>query len=199
MFTGLIRELGRLSHRADLGFGMKVSIQLPLLSQDANLGDSIAINGVCLTVVAKNQELLDFEVSPETLGKTNLGLLANGEWVNGEPSLRAGDPLGGHFVQGHVEGMGALKERKLDGGWEVFVFQNPEKLAPYLAPKGSIAVDGVSLTVVEAGRDWFSVALIPHTLKNTNLGGMKVGTQVNLETDMLARYLDRIVAYRNFQ
>lgn len=199
MFTGLIRELGRLSHRADLGFGMKLSVQLPLLSQDANLGDSIAINGVCLTVVAKNQELLDFEVSPETLGKTNLGLLANGEWVNGEPSLRAGDPLGGHFVQGHVEGMGALKERKLDGGWEVFVFQNPEKLAPYLAPKGSIAVDGVSLTVVEAGRDWFSVALIPHTLKNTNLGGMKAGTQVNLETDMLARYLDRIVAYRKFQ
>jgi len=199
MFTGLIREHGRLSHRADLGFGMKLSVQFPLLSQDANLGDSIAINGVCLTVVAKNQELLDFEVSPETLGKTNLGLLANGEWVNGEPSLLAGDPLGGHFVQGHVEGMGALKERKLDGGWEVFVFQNPEKLAPYLAPKGSIAVDGVSLTVVEAGRDWFSVALIPHTLKNTNLGGMKVGTQVNLETDMLARYLDRIVAYRNFQ
>jgi riboflavin synthase len=194
MFTGLIQELGELARVAPHGAGKSLWIELPVLSRSANLGDSIAINGTCLTVVEIEGPTVRFDLSPETLAMTTLSQLSLKAMVNVEPSLRAGDPLGGHFVQGHVDGVGELLERMPQDSFETFRFSVPPGLAKFVAGKGSIAVDGISLTVVEACEDSFTVALIPHTLQSTNLGRMRVGTQVNLETDMLARYLARIVA-----
>jgi len=194
MFTGLIQELGELARVAPRGAGKSLWIELPVLSRSAKLGDSIAINGTCLTVVEIEGPTVRFDLSPETLAMTTLSQLSLKAMVNVEPSLRAGDPLGGHFVQGHVDGVGELLERMPQDGFETFRFSVPPGLAKFVAGKGSIAVDGISLTVVEACEDSFTVALIPHTLQCTNLGRMRVGTPVNLETDMLARYLARIVA-----
>ena len=179
---------------APLGQGISLTLQLPQISTTAGIGDSIAINGVCLTVVNREESLLRFELSPETIAKTNLGLLKKNDLVNAEPSLRLGDVLGGHLVQGHVDAIGELVSRKKEGEWETFCFSMPEETAKFVANKGSITVDGVSLTVVDAGMDRFTVALIPHTLAETNLGAMQPGTKVNLESDMLARYVQRILS-----
>lgn len=194
MFTGLVRETATVSDMVRLGEGISLSLKLPKLGPGATLGDSIAINGACLTVVEKIADVLRFEVSPETLAKTNLGQLSKGDIANAEPSLRLNDVLGGHMVQGHVDATGELLSRIQEGGWETFWFSMPTETAKFVTPKGSITVDGVSLTVVNAGADRFSVALIPHTLAETNLGIMKPGTKVNLETDMLARYVQRILS-----
>jgi len=191
MFTGLIQSLARVRSVATEGPGKRLVIDCPQLAAEAALGDSIAVNGCCLTVVEIADGTLAFECGPETLERTTLGQLAAGGAVNLEPSLRVGDRLGGHFVTGHVEGVSNLLERRDDRDWSTFRFSIPAGLARYMVSKGSIAVDGVSLTLVEVSDASFSVMLIPHTLANTTLGALAVGARVNLETDLLAKYAQK--------
>jgi riboflavin synthase len=160
------------------------------VARGVGIGDSIAVNGCCLTVVACEQQI-GFDVGPETLSRTNLGRLAVGSRVNLERSLVVGDRLGGHFVTGHVDAIGYLDERTDQQGWSTCSFRFPAWMAPQLASKGSIAVDGVSLTLVDVDTERFSVALIPHTLDVTTLGRLAVGDPANLETDLLAKYVQR--------
>ena len=161
------------------------------------IGDSISINGCCLTVVriGENDRDFDFEAGEETLSRTNLGQLAVGNRVNLERSLAVGDRLGGHYVTGHIDAVGKLIDRRDDPPWAYFDFSVPPRLARQIVSKGSIAVDGISLTVVDANDDSFSVALIPHTLSETTLGGRSVGDDVNLETDVLAKYVERSLQF----
>jgi riboflavin synthase len=183
VFTGIVRERGRV---ASFESGRLVVEA----AAGAEIGDSVAIAGVCLTVVARQDGRLAFDVVPETIARTTLGSLAPGVEVNVEPSLRAGDPLGGHIVQGHVDGVGRLRE-VVDGlTW----FDAPEDVLRYCVVKGSIAVDGTSLTVAALDDDGFAVALVPHTLAATTLGGLASGDAVNLEVDVLAKYVERLVA-----
>ena len=191
MFTGLVQCLATVRTVRAQPPGKRFSIDCRELAGDAALGDSIAINGCCLTVVAKAEGCLDFEAGPETLACTNLGELGAGSAVNLEPSLRVGDRLGGHFVTGHVEGVGTLAARHDQREWSTFWFRFPAALARYMVGKGSIAVDGVSLTLVDVEAERFSVALIPHTLQSTTLGQLSVGGRVNLETDLLAKYAQK--------
>jgi len=194
MFTGLVEILGKVHSRTSAArVGVFLSIEAPVIAPQLALGESVAVNGVCLTVVATSANCFSFEVGPETLLKTNLGTLQHGERVNLERSLRVGDRLGGHFVQGHVDGVGTIQERRIEGEWEFVRFNCPAEMTCLMVPKGSIAVDGVSLTLVEVGADFFSVMLIPHTLDNTTLGFKKVGDRVNLETDMLAKHVRKLL------
>jgi riboflavin synthase len=180
MFTGIVRELGRVASFD----GSRLVVET---ATDAGLGDSVAISGVCLTVVACEHGTLAFDVVPETLARTTLGGLAAGDEVNVEPSLRAGDPLGGHIVQGHVDGIGSLRERG-DLTW----FDAPAEIVRYCVEKGAIAVDGTSLTVAAVDDAGFAVALVPHTLESTTLGSLVPGGAVNLEVDVLAKYVERL-------
>lgn len=189
MFTGLVEILASIQRVETEGAGRRLLIAAPMLTTEAKLGDSIAINGACLTVVQIDGDVLHFQAGPETLSRTNLGELTTGDRVNLERSLRLGDRLGGHLVQGHVDGLGRIAERIRQGEWEVIWFTCPAELAAQMVPKGSIAVDGVSLTLVDVADDRFSVALIPHTLAATTLGFKRPGATVNLETDILAKYV----------
>ena len=189
MFTGLVQSLATVCEIHDAPPGKRLVIQSPSIAADAALGDSVAINGCCLTVVARSHDCLSFDAGPETLARTSLGQLKPGSKVNLEPSLRVGDRLGGHFVTGHVEGLATLAKRIDDADWSTFWFAFPSPLARYMVAKGSIAVDGVSLTLVDVDPDCFSVALIPHTLSATTLGNLRIGDRVNLETDLLAKYV----------
>ncbi len=191
MFTGIIQHLASVADVRSEPPGKRLLIACPELCPDAAIGDSIAINGCCLTVVTNDGQRLGFDAGPETLARTTLGSLTTGSSVNLEPSLCVGDRLGGHFVTGHVEAIGQLLQRSDEGDWSTFWFQFPPELGRYLVPKGSIAVDGVSLTLVDVERDRFSVALIPHTLEVTTLGSRAVGDRVNLETDLLAKYAQK--------
>lgn len=191
MFTGLVEELGTIIAIVPQGAAVALSLRAPLVASDAALGDSIAVNGCCLTVVRREADVLTFEAGSETLSRTNLGKLQSGSRVNLERSLRVGDRLGGHYVSGHIDGLGVLDERREEGPWAFLWFRVPGDLARQMASKGSIAVDGVSLTLVEVTNDRFSVALIPHTLSVTTLGNLKPGDAVNLETDLLAKYVQR--------
>ena len=196
MFTGLIRHLGTLESRSPRSGGARLRIAAAKAVLDrAELGASIAVNGACLTSVLCDDRAWETELSEETLAKTTLGRLAMGSTVHLEPSLRVGDPLDGHLVSGHVDGLGALLERPQgEGLWR---FSMPSFFAPMTAPKGSIAVDGISLTVVNCGREWFSVALIPETVKRTALATMKPGDGVNLEADPIGRYVARALEMRD--
>ncbi len=190
MFTGLVQHLGEVAKmNRESGGGARLAVLAPGFVDGLELGESIAVNGVCLTVVAACSQACTFEVSPETLRKTNLGELQRGAPANLERALRLSDRLGGHLVQGHVDGMGRLTSRTPDGQWEIFWFSCPADLARQMVPKGSICVDGISLTLVDVASDRFSVALIPHTLAQTTLGKKAVGGTVNLETDVLAKYV----------
>lgn len=191
MFTGLVQTLATIREIHAAGPGRRLVVHTPEISRAAAIGDSIAVNGCCLTVVANANECLSFEAGPETFARTNLGELAAESRVNLEPSLRVGDPLGGHFVTGHVEAVGTLEKRDDEGDWSTFWFRFPPQLARYMVSKGSIAVDGVSLTLVDVEADRFSVALIPHTLSATTLGALAIGDRVNLETDLLAKYAQK--------
>jgi riboflavin synthase len=164
-------------------------IAAPELAGELRIGDSVAINGACLTVIAQDAETCRFQAGPETLRLTNLGELVPGDRVNLERALRLGDRLGGHLLQGHVDGLGRIAERLRQGDWELVWFTCPPDLAAQMVRKGSVAVDGVSLTVVDVSADRFSVALIPHTLGHTTLGFKSAGASVNLETDLLAKYV----------
>ena len=194
MFAGLVEELGEVVEVIDNGPGRRLVIDARSVSQDAELGASIANNGCCLTVVGIDQTKLSFDAGPETLKRTNLGKAKPGSPINLERSLKVGDRLGGHFVTGHIDAVGHLNERFDEQDWSTFWFRVPEGLTKLMASKGSIAVDGVSLTLVDVEVDRFSVALIPHTLSVTTLGQLQPGDAVNLETDLLAKYVQQQIA-----
>jgi riboflavin synthase len=192
MFTGLVETLGRVDRLdPDGSGGVTLVIAAPALAVDLAVGESVAVNGACLTVVQHDTATCRFQTGPETLRRTNLGELAVGDPVNLERALRVGDRLGGHFVQGHVDAVGEIVERRREGDWELVWFGCPPELAQQMVSKGSVTVDGVSLTLVDVARDRFSVALIPHTLAQTTLGVKAKGAKVNLETDILAKHVWR--------
>ena len=166
----------------------------PASFDDIAIGDSISLDGCCLTIVAIDDQTMAFQAGEETLSKTNLGGLSQGGEVNCERALAMGQRIGGHLVSGHIDGMGALEKRVDNSDWSDMVFSAPKELTVQMANKGSIAVSGVSLTLVEVTTDGFSVALIPHTLRETTLGSLHVGDSVNLETDMLAKYVQQQLA-----
>jgi riboflavin synthase len=192
MFTGLIQSLGTVEKVMDEPPGKRIIIRPVHEIGEVKLGDSVAINGCCLTVVEVSPEAWSFEAGPETLRRTNLGELTEGSTVNLERSLAVGDLLGGHFVTGHIDAVGTVAARDDEGAWTTMWFRYPAELGCQMASKGSIAVDGVSLTLVEVEPERFSVALIPHTLHATTLGRRRVGDPVNLETDLLAKYVQRV-------
>lgn len=196
MFTGLVRHLGSLAERRARPGGERLRIAAPeAVLARAEQGASICVNGACLTAVARNATHFEAELSEETLIRTTLGTLAPNAVLHLEPSLCVGDPLDGHLVSGHVDGVGHLMERPHgEGLWR---FAMPPALAPLTAPKGSIAVDGLSLTVVECGADWFTVALIPETVRATRLRDLKTGEPVNLEGDPVGRFVARALALRS--
>ncbi|HEY2292888.1 MAG TPA: riboflavin synthase [Thermoanaerobaculia bacterium] len=199
MFTGLILERGRLlSDPVPSGQGgVRLAVGMsPGLAERLGIGDSVAVSGVCLTVVERGSGQVVVELSPETLARTNLGELRGGDEVNLEPALRMGDPLGGHMVQGHVDGTAEVVGRRDLTEHRVLAFSIPPDLSPLLVEKGSVTVDGVSLTVSALGSDRFEVALIPHTLEVTTLSRRVPGDRVNLEVDVLAKYVHRMLAAR---
>ena len=196
MFTGLVEEKGTVTALEQLGDAVRLTIRGPLVTADAAHGDSISVSGCCLTVAVLDGDVFSADVMAESLDRTSLGDLEPGSEVNLERAVTAGARLGGHLVQGHVDGTGTLIDRQPSENWDVVRFSLPDDLARYLVEKGSITVDGVSLTVVEVGDDWFSVSLIPTTLADTTLGTRKPGDRVNLEVDVLAKYVERLLAAR---
>ena len=193
MFTGLIAELGRVAGVERSADGARVRIEASSASELRD-GDSIAVNGVCLTATNVDGGSFSAEAMNETLNATSLGALDAGARVNLELPLRAGDRLGGHVVQGHVDGVGTIAERTEDGFAQTVRIEAPEQVLRYVVAKGSIAVDGVSLTVAGLGDRSFTVSLIPETIDRTNLGGAEPGTPVNLEVDVLAKYVEKAVS-----
>jgi riboflavin synthase len=193
MFTGIIRGVGTIADQCDVGGDRRLSIDLGELELPAlAVGDSIAVNGVCLTVTAFGAGRFSADVSVETLQVTTLGDLAVGAHVNLEPALRVGDALDGHFVMGHVDGVGRVRALSSAARSHRLELEMPAALAPYVARKGSIAVDGVSLTVNAVSGSVFEVNIVPHTSEMTVISGYRVGTAVNIEIDMIARYLERL-------
>lgn len=191
MFTGLVETQGKVVALNPEGPGVRLALESDLIAQSAALGDSIAVNGCCLTVVSIAENSVQFEAGEETLRRTNLGKLQIGDYVNLERSLQLGDRLGGHLVTGHIDTTARLAQRDDDGEWCTMWFQVPQEYARQMASKGSVAIDGISLTLVDVTHDQFSIALIPHTLDATTLGQRNVGDTVNIETDLLAKYVQR--------
>jgi len=190
MFTGLVQALGEITAKQAQGQAVRLVVRAPGPASEARIGDSVAVNGCCLTVVEIDGETLAFDVIPETLDRTSIGAQDVGGVVNLELPLRPTDRLGGHFVQGHVDVVSKLIDKAESGDGDVRLrFSVPEALEGHIVEKGSIAIDGVSLTVASVEGDEFSVALIPHTLEVTNLGRMEPGARVNLEGDILAKYV----------
>jgi riboflavin synthase len=189
MFTGLVEALGTVRRLEADGAGRHLTIAEPRLAAELALGESVAVNGACLTVVEHDATAFRFQVGPETLVRTNLGALQVGDRVNLERALRLSDRLGGHLVQGHIDGLGRIASRERQGDWDLVWFTCAPELTAQMVSKGSVAVDGISLTVVDVRADGFSVALIPHTLAHTTLGDKGPGATVNLETDLLAKYV----------
>lgn len=201
MFTGLVEEVGTIVGLERLDDAVRLSIRGPRVTDDAAHGDSIAVNGCCLTVTTLDGDVFTADVMAESLERTSLGSLAEGSPVNLERALAAGARLGGHLVQGHVDGTATLLDRSRSEHWETLRFALPAELARYVVEKGSITVDGTSLTVVQVvdaqegdlDAPWFSVSLIPTTLADTTLGAAEPGTRVNLEVDILAKYVERLL------
>jgi len=193
MFTGIVRELGSVVGADGDEKGVALRIDAPLTAATTGIGDSISIDGVCLTAEAVDDETIRFHAVSETLDRSTLGRLGVGDAVNVEPALRAGEPLGGHIVQGHVDGVGAVRTVERDGEGVRVSFEAPRDVLRYCVEKGSITVSGVSLTIAALDDASFSVALVPHTLAVTTLGTLDVGTAVNLEVDVLAKYVERLL------
>ncbi len=193
MFTGIVRELGRVESFDGDDAGARLRVRAPETAAAEGTGDSIAVNGVCLTVMGSAAGVLSFDAVPETLARTTLGRLRPGDRVNVEPALRAGDPLGGHFVQGHVDGIGRVRAAAPEGDGVRLEVEAAPELLRYCVEKGSIGVDGVSLTVASLGDEALTIALIPHTLAATTLGGLGPGDEVNLEVDLLGKYVERLL------
>ena len=196
MFTGLVEALGTVVEITSDGTGRRLVLSESAIAPQLVLGESVAVNGACLTVVAHDATSFAFDAGPETLRRTNLGDLRPGDRVNLERSLRMGDRLGGHMVTGHIDGLGAVAARIAEGDWLTVWFACSDELAGQMVSKGSVAVDGVSLTLVDVERTRFSVALIPHTLEHTTLGFKEVGPPVNLESDLLAKYVWKCLQLR---
>jgi riboflavin synthase len=194
MFTGIVEELGTVEAVEDLGDAVRVAIRADVVLEGTRPGDSIAVNGCCLTVTAAEDGIWYADVMAETLDKTSLRGAAPGDRVNLERAVTASTRLGGHLVQGHVDGVGTVLSRTPSAHWEVVEVSLPDGLGRYLVDKGSVAVDGVSLTVVEAHDDRFTVSLIPETLARTTLGLRSPGERVNLETDVIAKHVAKLVA-----
>ena len=193
MFTGLIVGMGDITSVQKRSGGAVLSLGSDMVSDDAEIGDSIAINGVCLTVVKKNMNELSFDLSEETLRSTNLGDLKKGTRVNLEPSLSAGSKIGGHFVTGHVDAVGRIRRKAQSGDMLTFGIEAPPGVIGLLVEKGSVAVDGISLTVVDILKDAFTLVIIPHTAKLTTLGFKVPGDTVNIEADILGKYVARFL------
>jgi riboflavin synthase len=188
VFTGIVRELGEVEAVDPTDRGVRLRVTAPGTASGSSVGDSVAVNGVCLTVIEASNGSLAFDAVPETLRRSTLGRLEQGVGVNVEPALQAGDLMGGHFVQGHVDGVGRVR-RITDEGLEI---EAPRQLMRYCVEKGSIAVEGVSLTIASLGQDSFSVALVPHTREVTTLGRVAERDELNLEVDMLAKYVEKL-------
>lgn len=195
LFTGLVETLGTISEIKTQPPGKWLGVESEKISRDASIGDSICVNGCCLTVVEIKETSLCFEAVEETLNRTNLGELRLADHVNLERSLSVGDRMGGHFVSGHIDGLATLEKIDTGDKWSTYWFGLERELMRQLASKGSIAIDGVSLTLVGVEYEKFSVALIPHTLEVTTLGKKKVGDTVNIETDILAKYVARQLSF----
>jgi riboflavin synthase len=193
VFTGIVREVGVATSISGTSEGVRLEVEAPDTAGISAVGDSVAIDGVCLTAVASNAGRLAFEAVPETLARTSLGGLAAGARVNVEPALRAGESLGGHYVQGHIDGVGAVRSVEDEGDGRRIWIDPPPDLLRYAVEKGSIAVHGVSLTVAALDDAGFAIALVPHTLAATTLGEIEPGRVVNLEVDVLAKYVERLL------
>jgi riboflavin synthase alpha subunit len=193
MFTGIVRERGRVAAVDQVAKGVRLTIEAPDTAGSVAPGDSVSLAGVCLTAVAVPNGRIVFDAVPETVRRSTLGRLAAGDALNVEPALRAGDPLGGHYVQGHVDGVGRVRALEPEGDGARVWFEAPPDVLRYCVEKGSVTVDGVSLTITELTEDAFAVALVPHTLAVTTLGQLAPGDEVNLEADVLAKYVERLV------
>jgi riboflavin synthase len=189
MFTGIIEEIGCIQKMERSGQAMRLAVRCRKVLEGTRLGDSIAVNGVCLTVTSLGGDFFTADVMPETMNKTNLGSLSVGSPVNLERAVAAGQRMGGHFVQGHVDGVGTVAERTPYENAVLFKFRVSPELTHYMVEKGSIAVSGISLTLVDVGRDFFTVSVIPHTLRETILQYAKPGDPVNIECDIIGKYL----------
>ena len=194
MFTGIVREVGRVVSADGGESGRTLVVEAPETAASTAVGDSVSIGGVCLTAESVDDDRIRFHAVAETLRRTSLGRLVEGADVNVEPALRAGEPLGGHYVQGHVDGLGAIGSVEAEGDGLRVVVEAPPEILRYCVEKGSITVDGVSLTVAELLEDAFAVALVPPTLEATTLRDLAPGQPVNLEADVLAKYVERLVA-----
>jgi riboflavin synthase len=196
VFTGIVRELGSVVSAQESSDGIVLAVRAPETAALTAVGDSVAVNGCCLTAETVEGDLLRFQAVPETVSRTTLRDLRQGDPVNVEPALRAGDPLGGHYVQGHVDAVGRVQSVEAEGvGLRVFVEAGPEVLR-HCVVKGSVTVDGVSLTVAELADDAFGVAIVPHTIEATTLSTLHPGQSVNLEADVIAKYVDRLLSER---
>jgi riboflavin synthase len=194
VFTGIVRERGRVLEAEENGGGVRLRVAAPHTSASASLGDSVSVSGICLTAVAVDDGELAFDAVPETLARTTLGEVAAGAEVNLEPALRAGEPLGGHYVQGHVDGTGRVRTLEPEGDGARLWLDVPPELLRYCVEKGSLAVDGVSLTIAGLDEQGVAIALVPHTLSETTLAALRPGDRVNLEADVLAKYVERLTA-----
>jgi riboflavin synthase len=197
MFTGIVEELGDVVAVTDLGDAARIAVRGATVTGDAKHGDSISVNGVCLTVVDVDGDTFTADVMKETLDRSSLGALAAGEKVNLERAAMLSTRLGGHMVQGHVDGVATIVDRKPAEQWELVTFALPAHLARYVVEKGSITVDGISLTVTDVTDETFSVSLIPTTLALTTLGAKGVGAPVNLEVDVIAKYVEKLLGGRS--
>ncbi len=193
MFTGIIEELGRVVSSSLNSASGQLQLAADLVLADCRIGDSIAVNGVCLTVTAIHTPVIDFDVSLETLRRSNLGRLKPGDQVNLERALPAAGRFGGHIVSGHIDATGVFDRRRREGNAEILGFTAPAEVARYLVEKGSIAIDGISLTIAALNGNSFTVAAIPHTLAATTLGRLRPGAQVNLEVDLIAKYVEKLL------
>ena len=197
MFTGIIEELGRVAAIEPQTDAIRLTIEGPLAVSDANRGDSISVNGVCLTAIEIDGDTFTADVMRETLNRTALGNLNVGDPVNLERAMNAATRFGGHVVQGHVDGVGEIISREPSDNWEWVRVQIPVELSRYVVLKGSITIDGVSLTVNELSDDFVGVSLIPETLRLTTLGSKRVGDKVNIEVDVMAKHIERLLEVRN--
>ena len=197
VFTGIVRELGRVESVNGESTGIRLRVVAPVTASSTAAGDSVSVNGVCLTAVEVEGDVLAFDAVPETLRRSSLSRLADGGTVNVEPALRAGEPLGGHLVQGHVDGVGRVLRLEPEGEGARLTVEAPQELLRYVVEKGSITVEGVSLTVAALAPDGFEIALVPHTLQATTLGSLAPDDEVNLEVDVLAKYVERLLEARD--
>ncbi len=192
MFTGIIEELGKVISIEKKPKSARINILANLVTEDLHIGDSVAVNGVCLTIIDFSSNHLIAEIMHETLERTSMRNIKSGDSLNLERALRADGRFGGHIVSGHIDGVGKILSKNLDGIAEVFDISYPPEIGKYLAKKGSVAVDGISLTIVDVTDDYFRLSLIPHSLKSTTLGFKKAGDIINIEIDILARYIERL-------